>query len=176
LFSGNSNDSTIKIQSCTDLTFAYGGHWPSSNEYWTRSNYQKNAHNYHQIDDEIKFNHYKHSCDCVKLKECDLNSIRGFTSDYFNHQLSRIFCGYIDDEIAVCCNTNALRKPAKEYRPKKKSQKKAHHNVELSLPGSMQEYCPSPISGEFDLDKNHKFHKDVAISTTVETPKVSEST
>jgi hypothetical protein len=95
---------------------------------------------------------------------------------FLDYQLAQISCGFIDDEIAVCCNENSLQKPTKKSRRRKKIPKNQNKNrkVELSLPSSMQEYCPSPISEEFDLSEDHKFHQDIdSFTTTTNEPRTT---
>lgn len=112
----------------------------------------------------------------MKLSECrrGISKIAsdnfGYKSnDYYHYHLARLTCGYINDELAVCCQTTNLKQKPSRKRVKKpnlnSTEKSAESNndfnqMELTLPNSMKNFCPSAISAEFELDENHKFHRE----------------
>lgn len=117
-----------------------------------------------------------------------MNDNNGYISEYYHYNLARLSCGYIDDEIAVCCQPKNSAQKSSRKRVKKPILKSAEkllesgtddNRVELTLPSSMKNFCPSAISDEFELDKNHKFHREPAsveeVSITIE-PRVVEET
>lgn len=177
--------------------FAYDGHhghWGSSHShdhqprsYYSRRNYYSHR-NYDDYDEPKQHYQQKNDCNCVKLAEC--RGVAKLASDnfgymsheFYHYHLAKLTCGYIDDEIAVCCQSANLRQKSSRKRAKKPILKSVKSNndfnqVELTLPNSMKNFCPSAISDEFELDENHKFHRefDEEKSFTIE-PRVVEET
>lgn len=178
--------------------YGYYGSWGEPDHYQPRSYNRRNYHDDYRYSDnsfdEPNDTYQANNCNCVKISQCRgvskliKNKFRGLSSQFYQYHLAQLTCGYIDDEIAVCCQAKnsakkSSRRPAK--KPTLKSSEKIVESgndlnqVELTLPSSMKNFCPSAISAEFELDENHKFHRDPSTSDeksiTIE-PRVVEET